>query len=101
MGVDAEVLILGPFKEVVERGQEAVAYAQDIKDEDSDIAQGMIKIAQALTKEGERALKRLQPLWNGQVQKYGDAFTTAVSQDGTFVNQDSSASNKPCGFRRC
>ncbi|CAN8104787.1 unnamed protein product [Discula destructiva] len=81
MGVDAEILILGPFREVVERGSEAVANAQDVDDEDSESAKLMRKAALAVTKEGERALKRLQPLWNSQVEKYGDAFTNALGQD--------------------
>lgn len=83
MGVDAEVLILGPFREVVERGKEAIANAQDIDDDaGSEGAKYMLKAAQAVAKEGERALKRLQPLWDGQVGKYGDVFTDALSQNG-------------------
>lgn len=83
MGVDAEVLILGPFREVAERGKEAIANAQDIDDDaGNEGAKYMLKAAQTVAKEGERALKRLQPLWDGQVGKYGDAFTDALSQNG-------------------
>lgn len=82
MGVDAEILILGPFREVVERGKEAVANAQAVDDADSETAKCMLKAAQAVAKEGERALKRLQPLWAGQFDKYGDTFTNALSQNG-------------------
>lgn len=81
MGVDAEILILGPFREVVDRGKEAVTNAQD--NANAENAKHMLKAAQAVAKEGERALKRLQPLWDGQVDKYGDTFTNALSQDGT------------------
>lgn len=84
MGVDAEVLILGPFREVAERGKEAIANAQDVGDLDHEHAKYMLKAAQAVAKEGERALKRLQPLWDGQVGKYGDTFTNALSQNGIY-----------------
>lgn len=84
MGLDAEVLILGPFREVAERGKEAITNAQDIDDDgaEHESTRYMLKAAQAVAKEGERALKRLQPLWDGQVGKYGDAFTDALSQNG-------------------
>lgn len=84
MGVDAEVLILGPFREVVERGREAVSNAEDLEDEDPELSNSMLKAAQSVIKEGERALKRLQPLWDGQVEKYGDDFRNGLSQNGTF-----------------
>lgn len=84
MGVDAEVLILGPFREVVERGREAVSNAEDVEDEDLELSNSMLKASQSVLKEGERALKRLQPLWDGQVEKYGDAFRNALSQNGTL-----------------
>ncbi|KAJ4387660.1 hypothetical protein N0V93_008257 [Gnomoniopsis smithogilvyi] len=82
MGVDAEDLFLGPFREVAERGKEAVVNAQDIEDVENEEAKYMLKAAQAVAKEGERALKRLQPLWDGQVGRYGDVFTDALSQNG-------------------
>lgn len=84
MGVDAEVLILGPFREVAERGKEAITNAQDVHDDDAENerAKYMLKAAQAVAKEGERALKRLQPLWDGQVGKYGATFTDALIQNG-------------------
>lgn len=85
MGIDAEVLILGPFKEVVERGREAVSNAGDAGDEDVERSKLMLKAAQGIVKEGERALKRLQPLWDNQVEKYGDAFKNGVSQNGIFL----------------
>lgn len=84
MGVDAEVLILGPFKEVVERGREAVTNAEDAGEEDVELSTLMLKAAHGVVKEGERAMKRLQPLWDSQVEKYGDAFRNGLSQNGRF-----------------
>lgn len=85
MGIDDEVLILGPFKEVIERGKEAVANAGGAGDEDVEHSKLMLKAAQGVVREGERALKRLQPLWDSQVEKYGEAFKTGVSQNGIFL----------------
>lgn len=84
MGIDAEVLILGPFKEAIERGREAVANAEKAGDEDAENSKLMLKAAQGVLREGERALKRLQPLWDSQVEKYGDAFKNGVGQNGIF-----------------
>ncbi|KAL1853668.1 hypothetical protein Daus18300_011704 [Diaporthe australafricana] len=81
MGVDAEELILSPFHEVVDRGNEAVANAQSAAEEDAELSQLMAKAGVAVVREGERALKRLQPLWDGQVDKYGDAFKDSLSQN--------------------
>lgn len=82
MGVEAEVLILGPFREVIERGKEAVDNAEDAGDEDVEASASLLKAAQAIVKEGERALKRIQPLWDSQVEKYGDAFKDRLSRNG-------------------
>lgn len=90
MGVDAELLIIGPFREVAARGKEALVNAQDADDGDNDNAKYMLKAAQGVVKEGDRALKRLQPLWDGQVEKYGDIFISALVQNG----MDSPSSNR-------
>jgi hypothetical protein len=76
MGVDMEELIIIPFQEVVDRGTDAVANGAASDNE------RMLRAAQALVKEGERALKRLKPLWNGQVEKYGDSFRDTILEQG-------------------
>ncbi|KAM0281459.1 hypothetical protein ACHAQH_003489 [Verticillium albo-atrum] len=78
MAVDVEELIITPFKEVIERGQDAVANAQTAEDDDPELSKQMAKAAQVLIKEGERALKRLQPLWDAHIDKFGDAFKDAI-----------------------
>lgn len=85
MAVDIEELIIAPIREVVDRGKEAVANAESADDRDDDAddtAKRMAKAGKALVREGERALKRLQPLWDDQVKKYGDAFRTAMDKNG-------------------
>ncbi|KAI1872159.1 uncharacterized protein JN550_003878 [Neoarthrinium moseri] len=81
MAVDAEDLIVQPFKELVERGKEAVRNAQDAQDDEADlgIVNQMLKSASSVVKEGERALQRLQPLWTSQVEKHGQAFLDAIN----------------------
>ncbi|SPQ25340.1 c072eb4d-7147-47d1-99f8-fcc1fd18cc88 [Thermothielavioides terrestris] len=88
MAVDIEELIIAPFREVVDRGKEAVANAEAARGESgdgdgngNDTAQRMAKAGKAVVREGERALKRLQPLWNDQVEKYGDTFKAAMSKN--------------------
>ena len=92
MAIDVEELVIQPFREVVEHGKEAVANAEaaagagpDDNDADSinqQNATDMLKAARSLVKEGERALQRLLPLWKERVDKYGDAFTETMRQNG-------------------
>ncbi|KAH8896602.1 hypothetical protein GQ53DRAFT_743241 [Thozetella sp. PMI_491] len=81
MAVDIEELVIAPFREVVERGKEALANAEAAVDDNEDAAKAMEKAAKAVVREGERALKRLQPLWDSQVEKYGDTFKTTMSKN--------------------
>lgn len=82
MAIDAEELVINPFKEVVERGHDVVSNAHGAQDDDLELAKQMTKAGQAIVREGERALKRLQPLWDTHVQKYGDQFKEAIRQNG-------------------
>ncbi|KAI0598273.1 hypothetical protein F4775DRAFT_556058 [Biscogniauxia sp. FL1348] len=89
MGIDVEELVIQPFREVVERGKEAIANAE-ASDHDHDAASSgvMVKSARALVKEGERALQKLTPLWQSQVDKHGDAFKEALRyNDGIIDSQ--------------
>jgi hypothetical protein len=85
MAVDIEELIIAPFREVVDRGKEAAANAdaavQD-GDDDDESAKRMAKAAKGVVREGERALRRLQPLWDDQVEKHGDTFKAAMGKNG-------------------
>ncbi len=81
MAIDIEELILAPFREVVDRGKEAVANA-DSDDDENDTVKRLSKAGKAVVREGERALKRLQPLWDDQVAKHGDTFRAAMARNG-------------------
>ncbi|KAK3940438.1 hypothetical protein QBC46DRAFT_434767 [Diplogelasinospora grovesii] len=80
MAVDIEELILAPFREVVERAKEAVANAEAAAEDDEEASKRMVKAGKAVLREGERALKRLQPLWDSQVEKFGDTFKAGMSK---------------------
>lgn len=84
MTVDIDILLLGPFRDVVARAKEAVTNANDADDHavDPELCKLMLKASQTVLKEGERALKRIKPLWDGQVEKYGDAFVQSLGQNG-------------------
>lgn len=82
MAVDVEELIINPFKEVVERGCEALANAEDAQHDDPELSKQMHKSAQAIVREGERALKRIQPLWDSHVDRYGDDFKESMRDNG-------------------
>ncbi|KAI0892517.1 hypothetical protein F4806DRAFT_233136 [Annulohypoxylon nitens] len=95
MAIDVEELVIQPFREVVERGKEAVANAEGVNDgeneddadpsNDPDAAE-MLKAARSLVREGERALQRLLPLWKERVDKYGDAFTETMRQNDKILD---------------
>ncbi|KAH9904086.1 hypothetical protein F4778DRAFT_780768 [Xylariomycetidae sp. FL2044] len=79
MAITVEDLVFQPFKEVIERGKEATANAEaNISDDYAKPVSDMMRSARALVKEGERAFRRLMPLWMALVEKYGDDFTEAL-----------------------
>lgn len=82
MAIEVEELFIQPFKEIVERGQQTIEYADD--DDDPDRSVRLAKAGQNVLKEGERALRRIQPLWNKQVAEHGDAFREAIRKNGRF-----------------
>ncbi|KZL77971.1 SH3 domain-containing protein [Colletotrichum tofieldiae] len=87
MAVDVEELIILPFREVVERGKEATTNAEEAQNEDPEQAKQMMKFATMITKEGERALKRLQPLWDNQVEKHGDMFKEIIADNDEIAEK--------------
>ncbi|XXG98605.1 hypothetical protein Hte_004930 [Hypoxylon texense] len=97
MAIDVEELVIQPFREVVERGKDAVANAEaaarssgvDDNGVNSTTGQnvsGMLRTAKSLVREGERALQRLVPLWKERVDKYGEAFTETMRQNDRILD---------------
>ncbi|KAK7748448.1 hypothetical protein SLS62_008604 [Diatrype stigma] len=77
MADEAERLVIAPFREIVEKGSAALQNAQDVEE---DKAADMVKAAQSLLKEGERALKRIEPLCSKNYSEYGVNFIDAVKE---------------------
>ncbi|RYP11356.1 hypothetical protein DL765_007786 [Monosporascus sp. GIB2] len=77
MADEAERLVIAPFREIVEKGNVALENAQNAGDEK---AASMLKAAQSLVKEGDRALKRIEPLCTNNYSEYGTNFIDAVKE---------------------
>ncbi|KAK9414051.1 putative SH3 domain-containing protein [Seiridium unicorne] len=77
MADEIERLVLSPFREIAEKADTAV---QNAEAADEDISGPMRKAAQSLAKEGERALKRVEPLCNKNFEEYGANFVDAMKE---------------------
>ncbi|KAF9765272.1 hypothetical protein IL306_002446 [Fusarium sp. DS 682] len=71
---DVADLVIAPFRDIVEKGREATENAGDDKT--------MLKASQSLTKEGERALKKIEPLCRKHLDEYGSNFLDALKENG-------------------
>ncbi|SPN99624.1 uncharacterized protein DNG_02476 [Cephalotrichum gorgonifer] len=67
-------LVLTPFKEIVDKAQTAVDNAGDDNPD-------MLKASQTLLKEGQRALKRIEPICKKHFEEYGTNFTDALKEN--------------------
>ncbi|KAL2214125.1 hypothetical protein CC79DRAFT_1392006 [Sarocladium strictum] len=70
---DVAPLVLAPFHEIVSRGQEALANAGD--------SQPMREAAQSLVKEGERAIRKIEPLVKKYITEYDVNFHMALKEN--------------------
>ncbi|KAK3944901.1 hypothetical protein QBC46DRAFT_437685 [Diplogelasinospora grovesii] len=75
MDDDVHDLVLGPFRDVVAKGKTAVENAKEAG------AQPMQKAAQSLVSNGERALKKIEPLCKRQLDEYGPNFVDALKEN--------------------
>ncbi|CAK7227987.1 hypothetical protein SCUCBS95973_006730 [Sporothrix curviconia] len=83
MDEEIDFLLLNPFAEIVEKAQAALDAAQAADNAD------MIKAAQALIKEGERARKAIEPIAKRHLALYGENFVTALKDhDGIAEHID-------------
>jgi hypothetical protein len=88
MAHDAEALLIQPFRDVVAVGTTAInnaaAHVSDPshRSADPDHVDHMSAAAQAVVREGERALKRVQAVWDDHVEKHGDEFRQTMMQQG-------------------
>ena len=78
MDDDVQGLVLAPFHDVVDKARTAM---ENAKAEDSGVMQ---KAAEKLVKEGERALKKLEPLCKKHLDEYGTSFTDVLKENGQY-----------------
>ena len=71
--------VLAPFREIVEKGKTALENAGDGRSRES---KQMRKAAEGLIREGERAIKRIEPLCNSHLGKFGANFIGALKENG-------------------
>ncbi|KXJ95405.1 hypothetical protein Micbo1qcDRAFT_157326 [Microdochium bolleyi] len=77
MAEEVERLITAPFREIVEKGGIAVENSKDAAD---DVGRAMARAAQGLIKEGDRALKKMEPLCESHLADYGANFVIAIKE---------------------
>ncbi|CAK7269766.1 hypothetical protein SEPCBS57363_003766 [Sporothrix epigloea] len=87
MSEEIDFLLLNPFVEIVEKAQIALDAAQAAQNVD------MLKAAQALLKEGERARKAIEPIAKRQMALYGESFVTALKDHDGIADQIDALNN--------
>lgn len=70
--------LVAPFRDIVKKGKTAVANA--------GASQPMLAAAQGLVKEGERALRRIEPLCKKHMDDYGLGFVNALMDNDAFTS---------------
>lgn len=73
--------LLTPFSDIVSKANEAVENAG----EDEPLMQ---KTAQTLSKEGQRALNRLEPLCKKIFNQHGSSFVRAIKTNGKYLHRN-------------
>lgn len=76
MDDDVQHLVLAPFHDVVAKGRIAVGNAKAAG------SQSMLKAAQGLLSNGERALKKIEPVCKRQLEECGVNFVDALKENG-------------------
>ena len=79
MDDDVQNLVLAPFQEIVEKGKTALQNATDAGLTKSD---HMSRAAQNLVRDGERALKKIEPLCKRHWDEYSTNFIFALKENG-------------------
>lgn len=83
MADQIERLVLSPFREIVEKANTALKNAEDAED---DVSAPICKAAQSLAKEGEKALKKIEPLCQKNYEEYGVNFVDAMKEHGKIAH---------------
>ncbi|KAI1130533.1 hypothetical protein F5Y10DRAFT_235441 [Nemania abortiva] len=78
MAEEVEGLVLSQFREIVEKGKTAIENVEGAGDQ---APAPMLKAAQNLVKEGERALKKIEPISTANYEEYGSNFIDAIKEN--------------------
>ncbi|KAJ8124007.1 hypothetical protein O1611_g9462 [Lasiodiplodia mahajangana] len=73
-----EGLVLSQFREIVEKGKTAIENVESAGDQ---APESMLKAAQNLVKEGEKALKKIEPVSTANYEEYGTNFIDAIKEN--------------------
>lgn len=76
MNKTVDDLVLAPFRDILAHGKVAISNAEDSGDGE------MLRAAQILVKEGERALKKIEPVCRKGCDEYGPNFVDALMDNG-------------------
>lgn len=82
MAEEVERLVLTQFREVVEKGKTAIENVESAGDQAPEL---MLKAAQNLVKEGEKALKKIEPVSTANHEEYGSSFINAIKENGATL----------------
>lgn len=82
MDTEVQDLVLSSFQDVIIKGRTALDNATAAS------ALPMQKAAQGLVSNGERALKKIEPLCRRQVEDYGGSFVDALKENGMLLAPD-------------
>ncbi|KAI3322152.1 hypothetical protein HD806DRAFT_139301 [Xylariaceae sp. AK1471] len=78
MADEVERLVLVPFREIVAKGKTAIENVESAGDQ---APAPMLKAAQNLVKEGEKALKKIEPVSTATYEEYGSNFIDAIKEN--------------------
>ncbi|KAI0404343.1 hypothetical protein F4802DRAFT_252251 [Xylaria palmicola] len=78
MAEEVERLVLSQFREIVEKGKTAIENVESAGDQ---APAPMLKAAQNLVKEGEKALKKIEPVSTANYEEYGSNLVNAIKEN--------------------
>ncbi|KAI0470170.1 hypothetical protein F4859DRAFT_505274 [Xylaria cf. heliscus] len=78
MAEEVDRLVLTQFREIVEKGKTAIENVESAGDQ---APEPMLKAAQNLVKEGEKALKKIEPVSTAHYEEYGNNFINAIKEN--------------------
>ncbi|KAK3369090.1 hypothetical protein B0T24DRAFT_352657 [Lasiosphaeria ovina] len=90
MDEEVQDLVLGPFRDVVDKAKTALEIAK----ESDDLP--MQKAAQTLVNNGERALKKIEPVCKRQLDEYSSNFVDALKENDEISGVRKQLHNLEC-----